>query len=226
MIEVFITGIAIAIFVQWIIYPWFPEDRLLNNATAEKPEGKVQSNWIAIRSTIIVLPVYLLVLTNPLSYLAIIMKAVSLAQQSSSMNARDAGRELLGSTFLGGIFAIFCWLLLDLFTSLWMFTSVIILFSFYLIGKFYKVFTTRLPPTFWQNVMVTMLLLLGPAVEDSANGKDVYMAFAVRITLFIAVTIYACLAVYLLEFLREQRITRKNIKPETTKKERQEPISS
>jgi hypothetical protein len=36
-----------------------------------------------------------------------------------------------------------------------------------------------------------MLILLGPAFEDSASGKDVYAAFAVRMGLFVAVTLYA-----------------------------------
>jgi hypothetical protein len=53
-----------------------------------------------------------------------------------------------------------------------------------------------------------MLILLGPAVEDSVNGKDVYAAFAVRMGLFVAVTIYAWLAVYLLEYLRMRHLSR------------------
>ena len=53
-----------------------------------------------------------------------------------------------------------------------------------------------------------MLILLGPAVEDSDSGKDVYMAFAVRMGLFVAVTFYAWLAVYALEYLRTRRIRR------------------
>ena len=32
------------------------------------------------------------------------------------------------------------------------------------------------------------LILLGSAVQDSANGKDVYQAFAVRMSLFVGVT--------------------------------------
>ena len=54
---------------------------------------------------------------------------------------------------------------------------------------------------------MTMLILLGPAVEDSANGKDVYAAFFVRMCLFVAVTLYAWLAVYLLEYLRAHRLS-------------------
>ncbi|MNP52558.1 hypothetical protein D3C76_1469580 [compost metagenome] len=36
-----------------------------------------------------------------------------------------------------------------------------------------------------------MLILLGQSVQDSANGQDVYGAFAVRMALFLAVSLYA-----------------------------------
>jgi len=86
---------------------------------------------------------------------------------------------------------------------LWM-----LLFGIYFSGKFYQLIASRFPASFWQNVVVTMLILLGPAVEDSANGKDVYAAFAVRMGLFVAVTLYAWLAVYVLEHLRTRRLRR------------------
>ena len=53
-----------------------------------------------------------------------------------------------------------------------------------------------------------MLILLGSAVEDCASGKDVYAAFAVRMGLFVAVTLCACMAVYALELLRFHHIRR------------------
>ena len=59
----------------------------------------------------------------------------------------------------------------------------------------------RFAPTFWIGTLTTMLILLGAAVQDSANGKDVYQAFAVRMGLFFAVTAYAVFAVSLLEAL-------------------------
>ena len=39
---------------------------------------------------------------------------------------------------------------------------------------------TRYPASFWLNVATTMLIPLGPAVEDSDSGKDVYAALVVR----------------------------------------------
>ncbi|MNY76917.1 hypothetical protein D3C86_2166540 [compost metagenome] len=50
-----------------------------------------------------------------------------------------------------------------------------------------------------------MIILLGLSVQDSANGQDVYSAFAVRMGLFIAISLYAWLMVYLLDRYRLRR---------------------
>jgi len=211
VIQALVLGIIVAIVCQWIVYPWFPEDAVTAEKAQPAPSGASQSNWIALRVTIIVLPAYLLTLTNPTMYLAIIMKSVSLGQQDSLISARDAGWELLGSTFLGGCFAVLFWFALKIHPNLWMFFLWMLLFGIYFSCKIYRCIASRFPASFWVNVAVTMLILLGPAVEDSANGKDVYAAFAVRMGLFVAVTLYAWLAVYALEQLRVRR--RKRISP-------------
>ena len=64
----------------------------------------------------------------------------------------------------------------------------------------------RWSAAFWPDVVINLLILLGPAVEDSANGKDVYKAFAVRFSLFVAVTLYAWFAMAALEWLRGRRL--------------------
>ena len=206
VIQALVTGITIAVFCNWILYPFFPEDPAPATQQARKQEESPnQSNWIAIRGTMIVLPVYLLALTNPGAYLAMIMKSVSLAQQSSAMDAKSAGKELLGSTFLGGIFAMLFWLLLSVQPNLWMFALWMLIFGIYFASKIYRLLDTRYPASFWLNVAMTLLILLGPAVEDSANGKDVSSAFWIRMGLFVVVTLYAWAAVYLLETIRNRR---------------------
>lgn len=62
-----------------------------------------------------------------------------------------------------------------------------------------------MPPGFWLNSLMTMIILLGQSVQDSAAGKDVYTAFAIRMGLFILVTLYACAMVYLLDNRRQRR---------------------
>jgi len=199
------VGIGVAVLCQWIIYPWFPEDPVSASKKPAAEPSTEQSNWIALRSTVIVLPVYWLVLTNPVAYMAMIMKAVLLGQQTSVVSAKDAARELLGSTFLGGIFAVLFWALLGISTNLWMFFLWMMLISLYFSCKIYQLIPGRYPASYWLNVAMTMLIMLGPAVADSAGGKDVYAAFFSRMGVFIIVTLYALVALYFLEYLRTRR---------------------
>jgi hypothetical protein len=203
VIQALFLGVALAIFCQWIVYPWFPENP---GAPVARParEDAEKSNWIALRATLIVLPAYLLTLTNPLAYMAIILKSVSLGQQGGEVDVRNAGREILGSTFLGGCFAVAFWFALKLQVNLWMFFLWMLLFGIYFSSKIYRIIPTRFAASFWVNTAVTMLILVGPAVEDSADGKDVYKAFAVRMGLFVAVALYATLAIHVLEQLRRR----------------------
>ena len=206
VIYALIIGIGLAILCQWIVYPFFPEDPPGDDGEKDIPVAAVPGRWIAARATLIVLPPYLLALTNPSMYLPLIMKSVSLGLQGSEVTARTAGRELIGSTFLAGCFAILFWFALKIAPNLWFFFFWMLLSGLYFSGKIYQVVPTRYPASFWLNVATTMLILLGPAVEDSANGKDVQAAFAVRMGLFLAVTFYAWAAIALLERLRNNRL--------------------
>ena len=151
----------------------------------------------------IVLPPVLLAFTNPALYMPLIMKAVLLGQQGSVVSARTAGQDLLGSTFLAGVFAILFWFALKLCPNLWMFFLWMLLSGIVFRRQaVFGVFRSRRTPSFWQNVVVNLLILLGPAVEDSATGNDVFQAFAVRFSLFVVVTLYAWGAIIALEWLR------------------------
>jgi len=80
-----------------------------------------------------------------------------------------------------------------------------LLFGIYFSSKIYQLISSRYPASFWLNVVMTLLIVLGPAVEDSAGGKDVYAAFWGRMGLYVAVTLYAWAAVYLLEHLKARQ---------------------
>ncbi|MNE87567.1 hypothetical protein D3C80_1847800 [compost metagenome] len=95
--------------------------------------------------------------------------------------------------------AIAFWCALSLFVHLWMFFLWMLLFGLLVGRKLYRLSPTLQTPGFWLNTLITMIILLGQSVQDSAAGKDVYTAFAMRMGLFIVVTLYACLMVYWLE---------------------------
>ncbi len=200
VIQALVVGLAIAVACQLLVYPFFPEDRPPEQSAA--PSNAWVDDWLALRATLVVLPAYLLALVNPSLYLPVIMKSVSLGQQATRVALRDAGRELLGSTLLAGTLAIGFWGVLGISTNLWMFFLWMLLFGLFCASRLYGVIRSRFSPSFWQSVLLTTLILLGSAVQDSANGKDVYQAFAIRISLFVGVTVYAWFAVLLLERLR------------------------
>ena len=77
--------------------------------------------------------------------------------------------------------------------------------------RLYRIEATSYRPSFWMNVMITLVIFLGPAVQDSASGKDVFSAALIRLTLFVGVALYAWGAIYILEqgwrrFHRQQSV--------------------
>jgi hypothetical protein len=203
LIQALCINIAVAVLCQWIVYPLFPEQG--PPPPAPPAPEPLQSSWLALRATLIVFPGYLLLLTNPSAYAPIIMKSVALGQQATETDARVAGRELLGSTALAGVLAILMWFGLKLAPNLWMFFLWTLLFSIFLIAKLYGVLPSRYTPTFWQNVLITVFILIGPAVGDTESGKDPYRASAVRLGLFFGVTVYAWFMLVFLEWLRARQ---------------------
>lgn len=191
-------GLLLAVVALALSHWLFPEPGNAPPPQAAPAVPDAMAGKLALRATLIVLPAFLLVLIDPASYLPVMLKAVSLGQQTSAATTRHAGRELLGSTALGGVLAILFWCALSLFVHLWMFFLWTLLFALVVARKLYALNPTRLSPGFWLNSLITLIILLGQSVQDSAAGKDVYTAFMVRMGLFLLVTLYACLMVELI----------------------------
>lgn len=95
--------------------------------------------------------------------------------------------------------ATLVWLGLSLRPNLWMLILWIVAAALWAGARLFGVKPTSFAPTFWSNALVTMLILLGPAIEDAAVGKDVYSASATRVALFVGVALYAWATVWALE---------------------------
>jgi hypothetical protein len=80
--------------------------RCLRRAAPATAPDRENARWVAWRGTLIVMPVFVLALTNPSFYMAAIMKTVALGQQAGETDARNAGRELVGSTLMGALIAL------------------------------------------------------------------------------------------------------------------------
>ena len=101
---------------------------------------------------------------------------------------------------------------LSLRPNLWMLMLWMVTAAIWCGARLFRVKATSLPPTFWSNALVTMLILLGPAIEDAAVGKDVYAASAVRVCLFVAVALYAWATVWVLERWRSSGLRAPSLK--------------
>lgn len=204
VVDALMLGIATAVVSQWIIFPLFPLDGL-PPSPAPPPPDESSDVWGAARATLVTFPVYYLGLCNPSLYLPIIMKSVSIGQQKSVEGATKSIKEIMGSTLMGGLLAILLWLGLSMKPNLWMFALWTLLLFTFIASKIYQVYPSKYPASFWMATGITLLILIGPAVGDTATGKAVWMAFAVRVALFLAVSLYGWTAMQILEHLKTRR---------------------
>ena len=194
-----VKGLLLAVLVSGLTHGLFPEPVSGRPEPAVHIMSNYETSRIALRAALVVMPAWLLAMSDPAGYMPIIMKSVSLGRQSCATTARGTARELLGSTLLGGLLAIVFWFALRFFVHLWMFFLWMLLFGLLVGRKLYGISPNRYSPSFWLNSLVTMIILLGQSVQDSVAGKDVYRAFAVRMGLFLAVTVYASLMLQIFE---------------------------
>ena len=200
------VGLGTGLLVSGVSHAFFPDAPA--RAQVAAPPAAVSpetASWAAMQATLVVMPVFVLALTNPAFYLAAIMKTVTLGQQAGATNAQSAGRELVGSTLMGAWMAALVWFGLTLRPNLWMLILWMVAAALWAGAKLFGVRPTAFAPSFWANALATMLILLGPAIEDSDNGKDVYAASIVRVTLFVGVALYAWATVWALERWRASR---------------------
>ena len=108
---------------------------------------------------------------------------------------------------MGAAIAGCLWFGLSLRPNLWMLMLWMAAAALWAGTRLFRVRPNALPPSFWVQSLVTMLLLLGPAFEDSggSGGKDVLKASAMRVALFVAVALYAWATVWVLEHWRATR---------------------
>lgn len=192
-------GILIGTLVNRMAHALFPPLPVAGVAARPVPLPPEHPERLALRAVAIVLPVWLLALGNPAFYIPAVMKTVALAQQSTSLNARQAGQELVLSTLAGALLAFALWMGLSLWPSLLMLVLMLSLMTLWLARRLIRLVAGRFPPSFWSNAWITALILFGPAIEDSATGKDVWLAAAMRCGLYLVVAGYGWLCILLLE---------------------------
>jgi hypothetical protein len=204
-----LSAIAAVVFV-WLAFAIFPDPPDLQHqkrppAPAPPPEVAAR---IAIRSTVIVAPVllWLLFTSETSAYAVVLIKVASMGQQAEAEGTRAAGRDLLASTLIGGIAAILIWNVLQIWPSLVIY-SLLFLLCCLLMGP--KIFSGQgLAPraSMWSYALLTMVVIIAPAVADSAGGDSAGARFDSRIAMFVVATLYAVVVVYVFDSLWPARV--------------------
>jgi len=198
-------GIGTGVLVSGVSHALFPDPPQADGSTQTPAATASPDPAGALRATLVILPVFMLALTNPSTFLAALIKSVALAQQAGVATARNAGRELVGSTLMGAWMAALAWFGLSLRPNLVMLMLWAVLAALWAGARIFGVKASAMSPSFWINALVTMLILLGPAIEDSAVGKDVVVAGAIRLCVFVGLALYAWATVWALERWRAAR---------------------
>lgn len=165
--------------------------------------GEATARRNAFRSLVIVMPVlmFFLLSSASASYLALMIKVVSMARQASGEQTKQVAKSLLVSTLIGGVAAMIAWEVLTIWPSLLMYTLLVALGGL-VMGA--RIFTgSGLHPTgpTWSYGYLTMLVVLAPAVMDGIAGNPAGAAFWSRLMMFGYATVYGVGAVWLFDTL-------------------------
>lgn len=200
LVQLMLLGTAIAAALVHLAHLVLPE---VGPAPAPPPlEPGADPRWIGLRSSLIMALPLTLALVNPSAYLMTLMKGAQLTQQVGETAPRQLGRELVGSTAAAGIAALLFWWLLSLMPGLFLLGFGLALTGLLVGERLYGVRASRYPPSWWQNMLVTMLILVGPVLGDNPLGTDIEVQIVKRVATFMALAAYAALMVRLLEEAR------------------------
>jgi len=166
-----------------------------------------EARWSAFRSLLIVFPIALWFMLSgaSTSYVPVMIKVASMGQQATNEGARLAGRSLIMSTIIGGIGAIIGWNVLRVVPELLMYALLVALGALIFGRKIFQGKGMHPEAGTWSYGYLTMLVILAPAVMDTASGSSADMAFWSRLVMFALATLYGVAAVYVFDAFRPAR---------------------
>lgn len=162
------------------------------------------ARWSAFRSLLIVFPVALWFMFSggSTAYVPVMIKVAAMGQQATNEGARLAGRSLIMSTIIGGVGAIIGWNVLGVVPTLSMYALLIALGGLVFGPRIFAGKGMHPEGATWSYGYLTMIVILAPAVMDSAAGSSANVAFWSRLVMFALATLYGVAAVYVVDAFR------------------------
>jgi len=207
-------GALVGFLFVWVAHAFLPDSMAVmpESPTPAKPPAPPAADlsaarWSAFRSLMIVLPVALWFLFSSASiaYVPVMIKVASMGQQATNDGARLAGRSLVMSTLVGGAGAIIGWQVLSIAPTLTVYTLIIALAGLILGPKIFQGRAMHPQASTWSYAFLTMIVILAPAVMDSAAGGPAGLKFWDRLVMFGGTTLYAVGTVYVFDAFTSAR---------------------
>jgi hypothetical protein len=213
LISGLIMNATIGIVFVWIAHALVPDSRA---GGFPGPAGQQQAaaaldgeeaRWSALRSTLIVFPIafWFMLSGASTSYVPVMIKVASMGQQATNEGARFAGRSLILSTIIGGIGAIIGWNVLSVVPELSVYALLIGLAGLVFGPRIFRGKGMHPDAATWSYAYLTMIVILAPAVMDTASGSSANVAFWSRLLMFALATLYGVAAVYVVDAFRPPR---------------------
>ena len=211
-------GTLVGILFVWVAHALLP-DSMAGASDAPAPAKPAETpapdlaaaRSSAFRSTMIVLPIALWFLFSSASaaYVPVMIKVASMGQQATNDATRLAGRSLAISTIIGGAGAIVGWQVLSLTPTLAVYTMIIALSALLMGPKIFQGRAMNPQAATWSYGFLTMIVILAPAVMDSASGGPAGVKFWDRLLMFGGTTLYAVVTVEVFDAIAASRRRRK-----------------
>jgi len=206
-------GAAVGVLFVWVAHALLPDSmapRATQPAAAKPPPPAPDlsaARWSAFRSLMIVLPVALFFLFSSASiaYVPVMIKAAAMGQQATNDDARHAGRSLIMSTIIGGAGAVIGWQILSITPTLIVYTLVIAIAGLLMGPRIFQGRGMHPQAATWSYAFLTMIVILAPAVMDSAGGGSAGLKFWDRLLMFAGTTVYAVGTVYIFDAFTASR---------------------
>ncbi len=203
---------AVGIVFVWIAHAILPDskasDALPPGAVPKKPAAATpdlaRARWSAFRSLIIVFPVafWFLLSAASTAYLPVMLKVASMGQQATNEDTAQAAHSLTVSTLAGGIAAVIGWSILSVAPTLPVYAILVAIAGLCFGAKTFKGLAMQPDGATWSYAYLTMLVILAPAVLDSAGGAPAGAKFWDRLIMFAGAGLYAVIAVYVVDAFR------------------------
>jgi len=190
------AGIAFVVIAHAIL-PDLPQPQPGGAGKQAPPRPSIElARRKAFRSLMVVMPLVLVFLfvSSSVSYVVVMIKVASMGQQANAETGRAMGIEQIESTIWGGLGAIIAFYVMSIWSSLLLFCLLIALACLIYGRRIFSGSFMHPRGGMWSYALLTMIIILTPAVTNTQETGDAGAAFYTRLFLFVVIAVYGTLS--------------------------------